>query len=159
MDSVVYSLFHSSSQQSSLRNVSYKGKLWDIKNEFFFMSKNEIEELADQFGLEETFNQARVAKESFVHNFLTGHGSELSPLATEVLEAGKELVRKSFKYRKLFDEEHPEYQILNADAGWYQVKALLKQFMPDELKKFRELYKKFSGELLPLIYELNFLKK
>ena len=31
-DSVIYSLFHSASNQSSLRQVEYKGKLWDIKN-------------------------------------------------------------------------------------------------------------------------------
>lgn len=36
-DSLIYSLFNNSSQQSSLRQVEYKGKLWDIKNEFFWL--------------------------------------------------------------------------------------------------------------------------
>lgn len=35
-DSLVYSLFESKSNQSSLRQIKYKGKLWDIKNEFFW---------------------------------------------------------------------------------------------------------------------------
>ena len=37
-DSLVYSLFESKSNQSSLRQVEYKEQLWDIKNEFFWMS-------------------------------------------------------------------------------------------------------------------------
>lgn len=36
-DSLVYSLFNNSSQQSSLRQVKYKDKLWDIKNEFLWI--------------------------------------------------------------------------------------------------------------------------
>lgn len=38
LDSLVYSLFNNSSQQSSLRQVDYKDKKWDIKNEFFWLS-------------------------------------------------------------------------------------------------------------------------
>ena len=160
MDSVVYSLFHSSSQQSSLRNISYKGKSWDIPNEFFFLSRKEVAELANENNLDETYLQATTAKnEAFVYDFLTKHESELSPKAKEVLEAGRDLVRKSFKYRELFNMEHPEYQILNADAGWYQIKAMLKQYMPDELKKFRDLYKEFSEQLRPMVFELGFLRK
>ena len=41
-DSIVYSLFNTSSNQSSLRQIEYKGKLWDIKNEFFWMSKEQM---------------------------------------------------------------------------------------------------------------------
>jgi len=29
------------------------------------------------------------------------------------------------QFRALFDQEHPEYQILNWDCGWYQIKGLL----------------------------------
>ena len=44
-DSIVYSLFNNSSQQSSLRQVDYKDKKWDIKNEFFWMSKSKFDKL------------------------------------------------------------------------------------------------------------------
>lgn len=36
-DSIIYSLFNNSSQQSSLRQVEYKGKQWNINNEFFWI--------------------------------------------------------------------------------------------------------------------------
>ena len=36
---------------------------------------------------------------------------------------------------------------------------MLKEYKPDELKKFDSLYKSFSDRMRPLVYELGFLKK
>lgn len=93
------------------------------------------------------------------HRLIEEHKSEFSEDALKVLEAGKELVRKSFKYRDLFNDEEPKYQINNWDAGWYQIKALCKTFCKDDLKEFGEIYKKFGEKIRPMIYELGFLKK
>jgi hypothetical protein len=49
-DSIVYSLFESKSNQSSLRQVEYKDQLWDIKNEFFWMSVDKLKELVKSSG-------------------------------------------------------------------------------------------------------------
>lgn len=157
-DSVVYSLFHSASNQSSLRQVEYKGKKWDIKNEFFFMSKENMLDLSNEIDNEDMYNDCSASEERFVYTWLQEHYSELSDNAKEVLEMAKELVAKSMKYRQVFDEENEEYQINNWDCGWYQVKALLKQYMPNELKTFNELYKSFADQLRPMVYELGFLK-
>ena len=35
---------------------------------------------------------------------------------------------------------------------------MLKQYMPNELKAFNELYKSFAEQLRPMVYELGFLK-
>lgn len=155
-DSIIYSLFESKSNQSSLRQVEYKGKLWDIKNEFFFMSKEEIKELANDSNLDFTYNDARVSSDRYVYTKL--QGIELSAEAKAVLDKAIELTRVSFKYRELFNEEHPEYQILNWDCGWYQIKGMLKEFMPNELKEFNELFKKLADKMRPMVYELGFLK-
>lgn len=155
-DSIVYSLFHSASNQSSLRQVEYKGKLWDIKNEFFFMSKEEVKELANDCNLDFTYNDARVSSERYVYTKL--QGIELSAEAKAVLDKAIELTKVSFKYRELFNEEHPEYQILNWDCGWYQIKGMLKEFMPNELKEFNELFKALADKMRPMVYELGFLK-
>ena len=61
-------------------------------------------------------------------------------------------------YNKMFNESHPEYQINNWDAGWYQIKALLKEFMPNELKTFRTLHKQLGDKIRQQVYELGFLK-
>ena len=155
-DSIVYSLFHSASNQSSLRQVEYKGKLWDIKNEFFFMSKDEIISLANENGIDFTYNDARVSSERYVHTKL--QGIELSQEAKAVLDKAIELTKMSFKYRELFNEEHPEYQILNWDCGWYQIKGMLKEYFPNELKEFNELYKALADKMRPMVYKLGFLK-
>ena len=157
-DSVVYSLFHSASNQSSLRQVEYKGKKWDIKNEFFLMSKENMLDLSNENVNEDLYNDCSASEERFVYTWLEEHYSELSDKAKQVLETAKELVTKSMKYRQVFDEENEEYQINNFDCGWYQIKAMLKQYMPNELKAFNELYKSFAEQLKPMVYELGFLK-
>lgn len=155
-DSIVYSLFHSASNQSSLRQVEYKDKLWDIKNEFFFMSKNDIMSLASENGYDFTFNDANVSNERYVYTKL--QGIELSQEAKAVLNMAIDLVKASFKYREMFDEEHPEYQIMNWDASYYQLKAMWKEYMPEALKEFNELFKALGDKMRPMVYELGFLK-
>lgn len=157
-DSIVFSLFESKSQQSSLRQVEYKGSQWDIKNEFFFMSKDEMLSLSNDFDNEEMYEDCLNSEERYVYTWLQEHYSELSPLAKEVLEMACDLVRKSMKYRQMFNDENEEYQMNNWDCGWYQIKAMLKQYMPNELKAFNDLYKAFAEQLKPMVYELGFLK-
>ena len=157
-DSVVYGLFNTSSNQSSLRNITYKGKQWDIKNEFFFMSKELMSGLANESGNDDMYNDCSASDERFVYLWLKEHQGELSPMGKAVLKKAEELVITSMKYRALFNEEHEEYQINNWDCGYYQLKALWKQFMPNELKEFNELYKEFAKQLKPMVYELGFLK-
>ena len=159
MDSVIYSLFHSSSQQSSLRQIDYKDKKWDIKNEFFWMSKSDIENLANENNNDDAYNDARMSEDRFVYKFIQSHLNEFSPEAKAVLDKGSELVRKSFKYRFLFDQDHPEFQVNNWDCGFYQLKQIWKEYLKDDFNEFKELYKKFSEKLLPQVYELGFLKK
>ena len=155
-DSLIYSLFHSSSNQSSLRNVDYKGKKWDIKNEFFWLSNKEIENLSNTNGFTQTYNDARTSKERYVYNKL--QTITLSPEAQAVLDKASDIVRNTFKYRELFNQEHPEYQIMNWDCGWYQIKALAKEYAKSDYEEFVKLYKKLSDKMRPMVYTLGFLK-
>ena len=155
-DSIVYALFDNSSNQSSLRNVEHMGRKWTIKNEFFFMSKQRIMELADVNKYAETYENARTDTERYVYQRL--QGIELSAEAKSVLEKAIELTEKTFKYRQLFNQEHSEYQIMNWDCGWYQIKALVGSYLSAELKAFNALYDKLSDKMHPMVYELGFLK-
>ena len=157
-DSVVYSLFHSASNQSSLRQIEYKGSKWDIKNEFFFISKERMAELANECGNSYLYSDCITSNDRFVYEWLTEHKDELSDTAKEVLAKAIELTEKSMAYRELFNNDHEEYQINNWDCGWYQIKAMLKEYMPNEYKEFNELYKKLADEMRPMVYELGFLK-
>lgn len=158
-DSVIYSLFHSSSNQSSLRQVEYKGKKWDIKNEFFWMSKNDIINLANEYGLDEVYQDACTSNERYVYNYIQEHKNEFSKEALDVLNKAIELTIKSFKYRQLFAEEHPEYHLDKAwDCGYYQLKVIWKEYMKEEFDQFKQLYKVLSDKMRPMVYELGFLK-
>lgn len=155
-DSVVYSLFQSASNQSSLRNLVYENKSWNIKNEFFFMSKKEIMDLADKYGYDFTYNDARVSEDRFVYKKL--QNITLSTEAKAVLDKARELTIKTFEYREMFNQQYPEYQIMNWDCGWYQIKGLLKEYFADDLNEFNNLFKQLSDKMRPLVYELGFLK-
>ena len=152
-NSIVYSLF---SNQSSLRQIKYHDKLWDIKNEFFWMSKSEIESLANEFSNDTCYSDVHTSEDRFVYKKL--QEITLTPEAQAVLDKACDIVRKTFKYRELFNEEHPEYQINNWDCGWYQIKALAKEYTKEDLEEFKKLYKTLADKMRPMVYELGFLK-
>ena len=159
-DSIVYSLFNSSSQQSSLRQVTYKNKLWDIKNEFFWMSKDEILNLANEKNYSNLYNDARTDSDRYVYKLLFGEEriyDKLSPDAKLVLDKATELVRKSMSMREIFatDENH----LKSWDSGYAQLKLLWKEYYEDDFKEFRKLYKNLEDRMRPLVYELGFLMK
>ena len=116
-------------------------------------------EWADESGLDAMYAEANAAPDRHMVKALAEAELFMSDEAKAVLAEARRLVRTSMKYRALFDDEHPEYQVKNFDAGWYQVKAVLKEYMPEELKKFRELTKKLADRMRPAVYELNFLRK
>jgi hypothetical protein len=159
-DSIIISLFNTSSQQSSLRQVTYKDQLWDIKNEFFWMSVEKMKELADQNGYDELYNDARTSPDRYVHKLLFGEEriyDKLSPDAKLVLDKATELVERSMELRQVManDENH-----LNSwDAGYAQLKLVWKEYFQEDFKEFRQLYKNLEDRMRPLVYELGFLKK
>ena len=153
-DSLVFSIFGSG--LVSLRQIKYHDKLWDIKNEFFWMSKSEIESLANKYNNDDCYNDAHTSSERFVYNKL--QTITLSPEAKAVLDKASDIVRNTFKYRELFNQEHPEYQINNWDCGWYQIKALCKEYAKSDYEEFVKLYKKLADKMRPMVYTLGFLK-
>ena len=159
-DSLVYSLFNNSSQQSSLRQITYKDRLWDIKNEFFWMSTEEMMELANNNNYDELYNDVRADNNRYVHKLLFGEQNiynQLSPDAKLVLDNATELVRMSITMRSHFADDHNH---LNSwDAGYAQLKLVWKEYFPEEFKEFRQLYKNLEDRMRPLVYELGFLKK
>ena len=148
-DAIVYTIFGN--------QKSYRGEN-GYNNEFFWMSKQEMLDLAEEYNNDYTYEDALNSEERFVYLKLQEIKDDLSPEAKAVLDKATDLVKSSFKYREMFNESHTEYQINNWDAGWYQIKALLKEFMPNELKTFRTLHKQLADKMRQQVYELGFLK-
>ena len=162
-DCIIYSLFNSKSIQTSLRNVVCQGNCTDIQNEFFWMSVKDVSELATGKISKDTFNEAvcddieKYGDNRFVYKKL--QEVTLSEDAQAVLNKATEIVKKSFKYRRDFNQKHPEYQINTWDAGWYQIKGMCKEYteLKKELEEFNALYKALEDRMRPLVYELGFL--
>lgn len=157
IDSVIITLFSNASFQSSLRNVS---NVYNIKNEFFWMSKNQIKELSDQHGYDNLHNDARTSSDRHVYKLLFGEEriyDKLSPDAKLVLDKATELVEKSMEIRQVManDENHLD----SWDAGYAQLKLIWKQYFQEDFKEFRQLYKNLEDRMRPLVYELGFLMK
>jgi len=124
------------------------------------MSKDEMKQLALGTNPNDDvyeYIQINVKEERFVYKKL--QDVSLSADAQVVLDKAKDIVASSFKYRRHFGQEHPKYHINTWDAGWYQIKGLLKAYLPEGLKEFNILYKKFEDRMRPLVYELGYLYK
>lgn len=156
-DSVIYSIFHGAGNQSSLRDVEYHGRRWNIKNSFFFMAKDSVMDLAEKNNLDDTYEDARTDSDRYVYTLL--QSLTLSPEAQAVLDKAIQLTKDTFPDRELFDQEHPEYQIKNWDCGWYQIKALVAWRYPRALEEFNALFQALCEKMRPMVYEVGFLKQ
>jgi len=154
-DSLIISIFSNNSVQSSYRDFEHLGEVYNIKNEFFWMSKNEMLQLSDDYKFDELYKDSKMSDDRHVYNLLKTN--DLSPDAEELLEMSKELVRKSFEWRKIMHQTNPEYHLNAWDAGWYQIKKILNEHFKDEYKVFVEKYKKFEERMRPQVYQLGFL--
>ena len=161
LDAVIYALFHNSNQTSSLGPVEYKGKTYDITNEFFWLTVEELQ--ADDRLPYPMYVQLKRAEDKFVAKWLEEHEDELSDDAKHVLHLGKRLLLSSLPVRENADEK---YQLHRWDAGWYQVRNGLYDKnitfqqtgeMIEVWMEFKEAYKDFKERLRPGIYDYDFL--
>ncbi|MGU8572053.1 hypothetical protein ACV3R5_16320 [Clostridium perfringens] len=157
LDAVIYALFNTSSNQASLRKIEFEGNLFNVKNELFFMSNKEIRDLADLTENNEIYRDTKnFSGERFVYKYLKD--KKLSNEASDVLDKAKQLIKKTFEYREILNNENPEYHLNTWDASWYQVKLILKKYYKNDLEEFNRLYSKLEEKLKPMVYELGFLR-
>ena len=138
-DCVVFSLFQKSSYQTSLRNFEYNDELYNVPNEWFFMSKNDSITLAEKYNLNDIVFDARSADERFVYRYL--QDKKLSSEARELLSMGKELVEKTYAKRFIANQEHPEWHLNTWYAGYYQAYKITTMFKVE----FAELMQEFNA--------------
>jgi len=160
IDSIITLLFDVSSFQTSIRNVLYNGVFCDITNEFFWLSKDELIDLAINYNYINLYNDAKKSEERFVYKklFKEGFYQKLSLDAKEVLDLATNLVKKTFEFRENFSLENPKYNLDSWDAGYAQLKLICKDFAKEEFDFFREKYRTFENRQRNLVYEIGFLK-
>lgn len=154
-DCIVWSLFANSNHTSSLKNVNYEGKIYQIKNNFFPFKLADLKhwEIKDpDFKL-----QISTDTDRFVATWLIKN--KLSEDATVLLEKGKD-VYKLF-YSNLNNLSTHKFKIGTWDAGWYQIRRCMTEsnIGIDELNELKKLHQKLGEKIFPKIEEFGFLDK
>lgn len=124
-DCVVFSLFDTQSNQTSLRDYQYKGKSYTVVNEFFPYSVDSMEELAEEHHNADIQDDVIGHSNRFVYQWLEDHKDDISKEAQALLDEAWSLIEDSFPYREQFFQENPRYQVNTWDAGWLQVRRMI----------------------------------
>jgi hypothetical protein len=172
-NSLIYSLFNNTSYQSSLRKIGYddkgepinypteykKGNI-NVYNEWFFLSQKEISDLADEH-FPEVYQDTKNQKDRYVYLELEKliKENKISKEALDVLEAGRKLFKDTFPLRQTLHTRYPEYHLNAWDAGYWQLRTVLKKSnLEIHLEDLNKKYKILEDKMKPLVYELGFLK-
>lgn len=141
-DCVIYSLFNSQSNQTSLRDFHYNGKTYRLENEFFPFSIDFINQLAVKHNNLDIQADLQGDGERFVYTWLQEHGDHLSPEAKQLLDLAEQLYRETFPYRNEYAQLQPRFQTNSWDAGYAQISRLA--FGNDRINdEFLELKEQF----------------
>lgn len=169
----VYSCFNSKSLQASMRHVVFDKVEYNIKNEFFFMSMNDMKKLAETHGfIQMLYDLENFGGERFMFTFLEDSKNLLYPEAIDVLTKAKILWEQSFHLRptikyieikKGTKKEKIDAYLQCWDTGWYQVRSMLKTI---DNPKIKGLMNDLTTSVVCLrnrlwygIIEFNFLPK
>jgi hypothetical protein len=156
-NSFIYTIFNSSNNLTGMRNVIFKGKPYTYINNFFWLSNDIMKNLSIEYNFDEMYKDCNNFKsERFIYSIIKN--LTISEDAKIIFELANNLLIDSFKYRKEVSILNPEWHLNAWDAGWYQIKLILKQKMPKELKEFNEKYKIFEDKMREGVYKFEFLR-
>ena len=156
-DGHIYSIFETKNNCTSMRDVSWGGEIWQIKNHFFWLERFGIKGLLkDKCPI--IYNDfEKYFEESYVATLI--HDLTLSKEAIAVLEYATNLWVKSLDTREAYATANPELQLTCWDCGWYQLKGFWEKEYNTDFKKLKELHKALGDKLRPGVYEYGFLKE
>lgn len=186
-DCHVYALLHNANNATAMRDVAYKGKLWRIKNHWFWRTRKDTLEALDTVktptlyrdceqepvkqsdvnlitGEDETHPWERSGDAYMAHLLSTG-AVALSPDARTVLEALDALWLKSLPMREDYyagrpvTDKEPDLHLNAWDAGVYQCKNLWRDLFPTEWAELKALHKALAGRLQDGVYDYGFLRR
>jgi hypothetical protein len=157
-DCMVYALFHGSNQTSSLKDVQYKGKTYQVRNHFFPYSPSLFTNcVKSDVGL---YRQLERAEPTLIaQHLLAAQTSELSAEAQAVMDLGLQAYTMFFSNLPKIDRK--KWKIDYWDAGWYQIRNGLESVPEAQplLKKIAAAHELLRRKIEPQVYSLGFLQK
>ncbi len=156
-DCHIYSIFETKNNCTSMRDVSWGGEIWQIKNHFFWL---------ERFGIKKVImDNCPLIFADFEKHFEESYMATqipdltLSAEAIKVLEFATNLWVKSLEKREDFAKKNPTLELTCWDCGWYQLKTFWEAEYKDDFKQLKELHRLLGEKLRPGVYEHGFLKE
>lgn len=150
-DCYIFSMFHSASNQTSIKG-EVDGEAYEFANQFFSFTKKETYELLGYEWKQNSKDDSRYIRSSGKLDSLTEEGQK-------VLDDFKACLTASAKARPEYHKAHPELQVNRWDAGWRQLKGLFEEACPTEFNQLKEDFKALKAKMLPMVYSLGFLRQ
>ena len=152
-DCTVWNLFSSSNQTAAIKNVSYKGDVYQIHNHLFPypVASVKLWRITDA----DIALTLASAEDRFATVWL--REQNLSVEAKAVLAIGEDIYR--YYFETLANLRTPKFKIETWDAGWWQIRNVLAdQNLAEQLFiKMKQLHATLKEKLLPQVYRLGFL--
>jgi hypothetical protein len=156
-DCHIYSIFETKNNCTSMRDVSWGGEIWQIKNHFFWLERYGIKGLLKEKCPLVYEDFEKHYEESYVATLIGD--LTLSQEAVDLLVHATELWVKSLDKREAYASANPQLQLNCWDCGWYQLKGFWEKEYNADFKKLKELHKALGDKLRPGVYEYGFLKE
>ena len=156
-DCHIYSIFETKNNCTSMRDVSWGGEIWQIKNHFFWLERFGIKKLLQDSCPIIYADFEKYFEESYMATQIPE--LTLSKEAISVLEAATRLWIKSLATREAYAKANPQLELTCWDCGWYQLKGFWEKEYNTEFKELKELHKALGDKLRPGVYEYGFLKE
>jgi hypothetical protein len=148
-DCYIFSMFHSASNQTSIKG-EVDGEAYNFVNNFYPFSKKDTYSF---LGL--PWRQNSKDETRYIADKLT----DLTPEGQKVLDDFRDCLKASSSARPDYSKAHPELQVNRWDCGWRQLKGLFEESCPDQFATLKADFKALKDKMLPLVYELGFLKE
>lgn len=154
-DSLVFSMFDTKSNQVSLGNVLYNDRVYDIRNEFFWIDPSKLLKMFTNRGFDDFYRDYVECETPYFLNIL--QNSPLSDDAQALLDSATHLMEISVDSRIEMHANHPEWHLHRWDAGYAQMKKVWMKHHMKEYKEFRAQFEKFRDNMAARTYLLGFL--
>jgi len=154
-DCIIWSLFSSSNQTTSLSNIEYLGENYNIKNNFYPFLISDIK----KWKIEDPDfrQQLSVDEDRFVANWI--NENELSEEAKKVLLKAKKVYEIFYSHSNSMVTQN--WKIETWDAGWYQIRRCLNEHNlgEEEINALKVESDILANKILPQLEEFGFLDK
>lgn len=164
-DALVFSLFDTESDQAAYRGWKNYCNLPNAKykwaNQWFWLNINTVRDLANDYDQQEVYDDTRGDTNRYVANLL--NKVTLSTEGQNLLNVVNDILESSMSDRRSAILAYDDLSLNAWDAGWYQLKQLIKKFPNKEnqqlMNRYRQVFEILRSKIENEVYDLDMLIK